>query len=131
MNEELTTLINKELSRQRDRKRIIQKVCQQGGLPWKEAERLVILVEAQYKRKTVTRQSPPLLFLSIAILFLGIGLLAFNMPLLFAFFQNHSLRQALNLPSNYFQTVQLLGGLGLTTAGMIGLRKALLYMFPN
>ena len=42
MKEELITLVVKELRKGRNRKKIIQKVCEQGGLNWKEAERLVI-----------------------------------------------------------------------------------------
>ncbi len=131
MNEDITTLIIKELRKCQSHKKIVQKVCAQSGLNWKQAEQLVVLLEAQRRRTTVTRQSSPLLFLSIGMLFLGIGLLAFNVQIIFVLFQKDILRQAVSLQSNYFGMIELLSGLGLTTAGLIGLRKALLYMFPG
>ena len=131
MNEELTTLIIKELTKCQSHKKVVQKVCAQSGLNWKQAEQLVILLEARRRRTTITRQSPPLLFMSIAALFLGIGLLAFNAQILLGLFQKDILRQAVSLQSNYFGMIELIGGFGLTTAGMIGLRKALLHMFPG
>src|SRR5215211_3747100 len=78
MNEEFTSLIIKELAKHHDRNVITRKLCEQGGLTWKEAERLITLVEAQHKHTIAKRQSPLLLFLSIGTLVLGIGLLAFN-----------------------------------------------------
>ena len=38
MNEELTALIIKELKKHRDRTHVTQKVCERGGLNWKQAE---------------------------------------------------------------------------------------------
>ena len=131
MNEELTTLIIKELSRCQSHEKVVQKVCAQSGLNWKQAEQLVILIEARRRRTSITRQSPPLLFLSITALFFGFGLLAFNVQILLVLFQKDILRQALSLQSNYWGITQLISGLGLATAGLLGLRKALLYMFPG
>ena len=92
MNEDLTSLIIKELGKHRDRGVITRKVCEQAGLNWKEAEQLIVLVEARHHRTITTRQSPLLLFLSIGTLLLGIGLLAFNMQIVFAFFQKRCLQ---------------------------------------
>jgi hypothetical protein len=131
MNEELTTLIIKELSRYQSHKKVIQKVCAQSGLNWKQAEQLVILIEARRRRTTITRQSPPYLFLSIAALFFGFGLLAFNVHILLVLLQKDVLGQTVSLQSNYWGIIELISGLGLATAGLIGLRKALLYMFPG
>ena len=55
MNEELTSLIIKELGKHRDRKEITRKVCEQAGLNWKEAEQLIVLVEARHRRTITTR----------------------------------------------------------------------------
>jgi hypothetical protein len=38
MNEELATLVIKELSKHHDRSETIRKVCEQSTLNWKEAE---------------------------------------------------------------------------------------------
>ena len=131
MNEELTTLIIKELGKHRDRNQIIQRICERSGLNWKEAERLIILVEAQHRRTIVVRQTPLLLFLSIGTLLLGIGLLAFNMQVLAAFFQSDLLSQVLSLPSSYYKILGLITGLGMTVGGAVGLWKAFGAIFPD
>lgn len=131
MNDELTTLIIKELGRQRSRQDIIQKVCERGELDWKDAERLITLVESQHKRTIATRQTPLLLFLSIGTLLIGIGLLAFNMQILLAFFQRDVLGQILSLQGSYYRIIGLVTGLGMTVGGMVGLWKAFGAIFPE
>ena len=131
MNEELTTLIIKELGRHHDRKEIIRKVCEQGGLNWHEAEQLIVLIEAQHKRTIAVRQTPLLLFLSIGTLLLGIGLLAFNLQILVTFFQKDVLGQILSLQSSYYRIVGLITGLGMTVGGIVGLWRALGAVFPE
>ena len=131
MNEELTTLIIKELGKHHDRKDIARKLCEQSGLNWKEAEQLIALVEAQHKRAIAGRQTPLLLVLSIGTLLLGIGLLAFNMQILTAFFQKDVLGQILSLQSSYYRILGLLTGLGMTAGGLVGLWKAFGAIFPE
>jgi len=131
MNEELTSLIIKELGKHHDRKEITRKVCEQGGMNWKEAEQLIALVEAQHRRVIATHQSPLLLFLSIGTLLLGLGLLAFNMQILFAFFQKDVFGQILSLQSSYYRILGLITGLGMTAGGLVGLWKAFGALFPD
>ena len=131
MNEELTHLVIKELGKHHDRKEIIRKVCEQGGLNWKEAEQLIVLVEAQHKRTIAVRQTPLLLFLSVGTLLIGIGLLAFNLQILFAFFQKDVLGQVLSLQSSYYRILGLVTGLGMTVGGLVGLWKAFGAIFPD
>lgn len=131
MNQELTAFIIKELSKHRERKDIIRKVCERAELPWKDAERLITLVEAQHRRSIRIPRTPWLLFLSIGTLLLGIGLLAFNLQIILAFFQKDVLDQVLSLQSNSYQVMGLLSGLGMTAAGLIGLWKAFGVMFPE
>ena len=131
MNEELTAFIIKELSRHRNRKDIVQRICEREGLNWKDAERLITLVEANHSRTIATRQTPLLLFLSIGTLLLGIGLLAFNMQILLALFQNDVLGQLLSLQSSYYRMIGLLTGLGMTVGGLVGLWKAFGAIFPE
>ena len=131
MNEELTALIVKELSKHRNRKDIIHRVCEQGGLNWNEAEQLIAQVEAQHGQMIARRQTPLLLFFSIGMLLLGIGLVAFNMQVLAAFFQSDVLGQVLSLQSSYYRILQLITGLGMTAGGMIGLWKAFGSIFPD
>lgn len=133
MNKDLTTFIIKELSKRPNRKEIVQKVCKKGGFPWKDAERLVILVEAQHKR-TISEyrsQSPLLLFVSVATLLLGIGLLVYNMQTLFVVSPKAVLEQILSLRNNSYQLIELGAGMGLTIGGLVGLWKALGSIFPN
>jgi hypothetical protein len=131
MNEELTSLIIKELGKHRDRKVITRKVCEQGGLNWKEAEQLIVLVEAKHRRTIATRQSPLLLFLSIGTLLLGLGLFAFNMQVVFAFFQNDIFGQIFSLPGSYYRILGVITGLGMTAGGLVGLWKAFGNLFPD
>ena len=131
MNEELTTFIIKELSKHHDRKDIIHKICERSGLNWKEAERLIALVETQHRRTITGRQTPLLLFFSIGTLLLGIGLLAFNMQVLAAFFQKDVLGQVLSLQSSYYQILGLITGVGMTAGGTVGLWKAFGAIFPD
>jgi hypothetical protein len=131
MNEELTALIIKELSKHHDRKDLIHKICEQAGLNWNEAEQLIALVEAQHRRTIAGRQTPLLLFFSIGTLLLGIGLLVFNMQVLAAFFQKDVLDQVLSLQSSYYRILGLITGMGMTAGGMVGLWKAFGAIFPD
>ena len=133
MNEELTTFIIKELSKHRDRKDLVIKLNERAGLHRKEAERLVTLVEARHRRILATTKHPTpwLLFLSIGILLLGIGLLGFNLELVLAFLQRDAARQILSLQSNSYQVTGLLTGFGMTLGGLIGLWKSFAIIFPE
>ncbi|HET6823981.1 MAG TPA: hypothetical protein VFH34_15125 [Anaerolineales bacterium] len=133
MNEELTPFIIKELSKHRDRKDIVRRVCKQAGLHQKEAERLIILIEARHRRMLANRknETPWLLFVSIGTLLLGIGLLGFNLQLVLAFFQKDVMEQILSLQSNSYQVTGLLTGLGMTVGGLIGLWKSFGIIFPE
>jgi hypothetical protein len=131
MNDELTAFIIKELSRHRDRKDIVRRVCQREALNWKQGEQLVILLEARHNRSIKVHQAPLLLFLSIGILILGIGLLGFNLQILIAFFQREVLLQILTLQGGSFRVVGVLTGLGMTLGGLVGLWKSFGTMFPK
>ncbi len=131
MNEEFTTFIIKELGKHHDRKEIIRRLCEQSQLNWNEAEQLIALVEAQHKRTIAVRQTPLLLFLSIGTLVIGLGLLAFNMQVLLAFFQKDLLAQVLSVQSGYYRLIGLITGLAMTIGGMAGLWRAFGAIFPD
>lgn len=131
MNEELTTFIIRELGKHHDRKEIVRKVCEQSQMNWKEAEQLMALVEAQHKRTIAARQTPLLLFLSIGTLLIGIGLLAFNMQILLAFFQKDLLTQILSVQSGYYRMTGLVTGVAMTVGGIVGLWRAFGAIFPD
>lgn len=131
MNQELTAFILEELSKRRDRKDIIRRVCEQAGLSRKEAERLIILIAARHRRSITIHKTPWLLFLSIGALLLGIGLLTFNLQGVLAFLQKDVLGQVVSLRSNSYQVIGLVTGLGMTIGGLIGLWKAFEVIFPE
>jgi hypothetical protein len=131
MNEELTAFIVKELSRHHDQKDITHKVCERAGLSWKQAEQLIRLIEANHRRTIKVQQAPMLLFLSIGILLVGIGLLAFNLQILLAFFQKDVLQQILSLQSSAYRTIGLVTGFGMSIGGLIGLWKSFETIFPE
>lgn len=131
IDKELTVFIIKELRKNRSHKEIIRKVCERGGFPWKEAERLTILIEAQYKRTLAAPQTPWLLFFSIGILLLGIGLLAINLQVLLELVQKDVLVQISSLQSGSYRVTGFITGLGMTVGGMVGLWKAFSVIFPE
>lgn len=130
-NEELTNLIIKELGKHHDRKEIVRKVCEESTLTWGEAEKFIAEVEMQNKRKIAARQGPLLIFLSIGTLVLGIGLLAYNMEILVAIFNQDLLGQILSLRSGYYRLAGLVTGLGMTVGGLYGVWTTLASFFPD
>jgi hypothetical protein len=132
MNQDLTTFIIRELSKCSNRKDVVKKVCRKGGFRWQDAERLVILVEAQHRHKIseYRSQSPLLLLVSVAILLLGIGLLFYNMQTLLSVSPKDILGQILSLQHNSYRLLEVGTGLGMTIAGIVGLWKALGAIFP-
>lgn len=124
-NEELTGLIIKELGKHHENKTIIQKVCEEGGLNWSEAEVLVAEVGEQNKKKIAARQLPLLILFSIGTLVLGIALLAYNFEILVAIFNRDLLQQILGIQSGYYGLAGLVTGLGMTIGGLYGAGTAL------
>ena len=131
MNQELTSFIIKELSKRRDRKDIVRKVCERAELAWKDAERLITLVEAQHRQFIKIPRTPWLLFLSIGTLLLGISLLAINLQIILAFFQTDVIDQVSGMQGNAYRLMGLITGLGMTVVGLTGLWKAFGVMFPE
>lgn len=131
MNEELTTFIIKELRRHRDRHDVIEKVCKRGSLHRREAERLIILVEARHRRSLAKPRTPMLLFVSIGTLILGIGLLGFNLQTLLTFFQQDLLAQVVSLQGTSYRMIGLFTGLGMSIGGLVGLWKSFGVIFPE
>ncbi len=130
-DEEVTRLIIKEFGRHHDRKQIIQKVCEQTTLNWKDAERLIEEVATQNQRKIAARQSPLLIGLSLVILVLGLGLVLFNVQFILAFFQKDTVGQLLSLHSGYYRLGELVSGFVMTIAGFYGLWRILGSLFPD
>ena len=130
-NAELTDQIIKGLSKQHDRQEIVRKICEQSGLSWSEAEQLIDDVEAQNRRKIAVRQGPLMMFLSIASLALGIGLIAYNMEILIAIFNADLLSQILSLQSGYYRLASLVTGAGMMIGGFFGVWTTLGSFFTD
>jgi hypothetical protein len=130
-NEELTQFIVKELSKHHDRGEIVRKICEQTTLSWSEAERTIAEVESQNKRKIASRQGPLLIFMSIATLVIGIGLLAYNIELLFAIFNSDLMTQILSLQSGYYRLAGLVTGVGMIIGGLYGSWNVLASFLPD
>ncbi|MCE9646157.1 MAG: hypothetical protein K8S20_09180 [Chloroflexi bacterium] len=64
------------LVRHQSRSQIIQAVCEKTGMNWKEAEKFIFLVRQQNLKTISTRQSPLILFTGLAIILLGLIILA-------------------------------------------------------
>jgi hypothetical protein len=131
MDQELTTFIIKELAKHSDRKDIVRKVCERAELAWKDAERLIALVEAQHRQSINIPRTAWLLFLSIGTLLLGIALLAINLQIILAFFQMDAIDQVLGMQGNAYRVMEVSTGLGMTVVGLTSLWKAFGIIFPE
>jgi hypothetical protein len=131
MDQELTSFIIKELAKHSDRKDIVRKVCARAELAWKDAERLIALVEAQHRQSINIPRTPWLLFLSIGTLLLGIALLAINLQIILAFFQMDAIDQVLGMQGNAYRVMEVSTGLGMTVVGLTSLWKAFGIIFPE
>ncbi len=130
-HEELTNMIIKELGRHRSHQAIAEKICEESGLNWGEAEKMIAEVEAQNKRKISARQGPFLMIISIATLLLGIGLIAYNMEIIIAIFNSDLMGRLLSLQSGYYRLASLVTGVGMTIGGFYGIWTTLASFFPS
>jgi len=130
-NEELTNMIIKELGKLRDPKEITRKVCEQSTMNWNDAQRLVDEVAVQNKRKIAAKQSRLLIFLSIGILLLGIGLLIISAQFIFNVFQSDTMGQVLSIRRGYYALAEFVTGLGMTIGGFYGAWKTLADLLPE
>jgi hypothetical protein len=126
MDEQLAQRVVNDLAKHRSRNEIIRSVCEEGGLNWTEAEKLVQQVEQEHGRTIARRQGPLMSFLSIGTLLIGIALLIYGLEFFMAFFQGDTLEQALSLRSAYLRLIGGLTGLGMTAGGLIGLWKTVM-----
>ena len=126
MDEQLAQHIVNDLAKHRSRNEIIRSVCEEGGLNWPEAEKLVQQVGQEHGRTIARRQGPLMIFLSIGTLLIGIALLIYGLEFFMAIFQGNTLDQVLSLRSAYLRLIGGITGLGMTTGGLIGLWKTVM-----
>lgn len=129
--DEITTLVIKELGKNRDRQEIVRKICEASTLNWGEAEKLIQEVESENRRKIAAKRGPLLIFLSIGTLLLGIALLVYNIEFLMALFNRDLLGQVLGLQSGYYRLLSLVTGFGMTIGGFYGVWTTLGSFFTD
>jgi ABC-type phosphate transport system permease subunit len=130
-DEELTTMIIKELGKHHDRQEIVRKICEQTSKSWSEAEQFLAAVETQNRRKIAVRQGPLLMLLSIGTLLLGIGLVAYNLEILVAIFSQDLLSQIASARTGYYRLIELLTGAAMIIGGFWGIWTTLGSFFSS
>lgn len=126
MDEQLVQRIVSDLGKHRSRNELIRWVCEQTGMNWPDAEKLIQQVEQERRRTIARRQSPLLIFLSIGTLLIGIALLIYGMEFFLAFLQGSTLDQVLSLRSAYLRLIGGVTGLAMLAGGLIGFWKTVI-----
>ncbi len=124
MDEQLVQRIVRDLGKHRSRNELIREVCEQSGMNWPEAEKMVQQIEAEHGRSIARRQSPLMIFLSLGTILIGAALLLYGLEFFMAFFQGSTLDQVLSLRSAYLRLIGGFTGLGMLVGGFIGFWKS-------
>ena len=122
--EKATEFVIRELGKHHNRNEIITALCEQMGLNWQEAGKLVQEIESQHGRAIAARQSPIVIVLGIGLLIVGIGLTCYESMFFMNFFQSRhdvlSVDNALEIRSVYYQAGSLLTGISMIIGGIVG-----------
>ncbi len=73
--QQATDFVIRELGRHRQRNDIIQKLCELGGVDWREAEKFVQQVEAENSSAIALKQSPLVTIIGLGTALAGLGLM--------------------------------------------------------
>src|SRR5689334_23004634 len=111
MDEQLSAMIVRDLAKHRSRNEIVRAICEQEGINWADAERLVAEVELQNAHTIARQQSPLMIFLSVGTLLIGLMLLLYGLNYVMGFFQRDALEQLLSLRTGYYRLAGALTGL--------------------
>ena len=117
--EEITAFIVAELAKHHPPKDITISLCEKARISWADADKLVRQVQASHGREIAARQSPLLIFFSMALLIVGLGAIAYGV---ISFTEGVVSRSTLQ----YF-----LLGLGLVLGGIIGLWSTIAALFKS
>ena len=131
MDEELVQRIVKDLAKHRSRNEIIREACEQSGMNWPEAERLVEQVAQEHRRTIARRQGPLMIAISIGTLLIGAALLLQGLDFFMGFFQGNTLEQILSLRSAYLRLIGGVTGLAMLAGGLIGFWKTVTPLFEE
>lgn len=129
--EEVTPFIVKELGKHHSHNEIIHSLCEQAGMQWAEAEKLVQQVELEHGRDIAAHQSPLIIVLGTVTVIGGIGLIIYGIQFFVGFAQEDGLNMLLNAPGAYYKIGSLFTGLFMVAGGIIGMRKTILALFEE
>ncbi|HEX9332324.1 MAG TPA: hypothetical protein VF896_10570 [Anaerolineales bacterium] len=72
--QEATDFVIRELGKHRQRNDIIQKLCEEGGMNWGDAEKFMRRVEVENKSAIALKQSPLITVIGMGTIILGLAL---------------------------------------------------------
>ena len=72
--QQATDFVIRELGKHHQRNDIIQKLCEDAGMNWGEAEKFMRRVETEHGGAIARKQSPLITFIGIITMLLGLGL---------------------------------------------------------
>ena len=133
--EKATEFVIKELGKHHDRNEIIRALCEQMGLNWGEAGKLVQEVEAGHGRAIAARQSPIIIVFGVGLLIVGLGITCYSSVFLISFFQSGhdalSIDNALDMRSAYYRFGSLALGISMIIGGLVGSWQTIASLFKE
>lgn len=129
--EEITAYVVKELGKHHSRNEIIQHLCEQTGMMWPEAEKLVRHVAANHSQEIKTRQSPLMIALAAVIVIGGLGLIVYCAVYFLALAQDDRAATGRSVQGAVYAVGALFTGISMVAGGLIGLRKTIQELFED
>lgn len=112
-----------ELGKHSNRNDILQTLCRQMDIDWKQAEALLREVEASQSQTIARRQSPLIMILGIGALVGGLALTSYAVWDIFEYAQMDVARQLIYSQYIYITISSMITGLAMIVGGIVGLRK--------
>ncbi len=119
--EKVVQFVISQLGRHHSRNDIIQRLCEQEGWPWKQAERFVRKVEIQHHHKIAARQSPIIIFLGVGSLITGTAIAIFTGVTLVGWIGHPSVANPGQVENIAYYGVAFVTGLGMVIGGIAGI----------
>lgn len=129
--EEITAYVIKELGKHHSRDEIIHNLCEQTGMKWPEAEKVVRQVAAEHSQEIKARQSPLVIALGVISIIGGVGLIIYCAAYFLSFTQENIPNVAGNGRGAIYAIGALFTGITLIAGAMIGLRKTIQELFED
>jgi hypothetical protein len=122
--EKVVQFVISQLGRHHSRNDIIQRLCEQEGWPWKQAERFVRKVEIQHHHKIAARQSPIIIFLGVGSLIAGAVIVVFTGVSLVEWVNHPSVTNPEQVENSPYYVAAFVTGLGMVIGGIAGIWRA-------